>query len=222
MLETTSRRNALISLSAATLAGCVPAGRATDDDDATTPADDDDTQATCEPTGPQTAGPFYPGEPETRVDISEGIPGVAMEVDLQILDAACVPLVGAEVDLWGADKDGRYSGYEDFGTEGEDWQRGQQITDGDGRVRFSCVVPGSYPGRAMHLHVKVRADGHGELTTQTYLPDDIGAAVLDQPEYGGAAQTTNEEDDFFAGDTLMDITGDPESGYSAVVVLIVP
>jgi protocatechuate 3,4-dioxygenase beta subunit len=213
-----TRRDALLSLSAATLVGCVPGVR--DDDDSSAAANDDDATAeSCEPTGAQTAGPFYPGEPEERTDISEGIVGVRMDVDIQVVDSACEPLVGAEVDLWGADKDGRYSGYETFETEGEDWQRGQQISDEDGRVRFSCIVPGSYPGRSMHLHVKVRADGHDELTTQTYLPDSIGAAVLDDPSYGGAAQTTNGDDDYYAEDTLMDITGSTNDGYSAVVVL---
>ncbi len=215
-----TRRDALVSLTAATLAGCVPERR--DDDDSSTAANDDDSTAeSCEPTGAQTAGPFYPGEPEDRTDISEGIVGVQMEVDIQVVNSACEPLAGAEVDLWGADKDGRYSGYQDFGTEGEDWQRGQQLSDSDGRVRFTCIVPGSYPGRAMHLHVKVRAEGHDELTTQTYLPDSIGAAVLKQPSYGGADQTTNDEDNFYAGDTLMNITGSTSEGYSAVVVLVV-
>jgi len=220
-MTTSSRRSALLSLSAATLAGCVTTSSPpvrTDDDDT---ANDDDSSQSCTATGPQTAGPFYPGEPVARTDISEGIPGVRMDVDIQVIDIACQPLVGAEVDLWGADKDGRYSGYEDFDTEGEAWQRGQQISDADGRVRFSCIVPGSYPGRAMHLHVKVRADGHDELTTQTYFEDAIGAAVLDQPEYGGADQTTNGADNFYAGDTLMEIQGDATDGYSAVVVLTV-
>ena len=219
-----TRRQALASLTAATLAGCVSTSSNDDDatandDDAT--ANDDDSALTCEATGEQTAGPFYPGEPATRTDISEGITGVSLDVDMQVVDVDCAPVADAEVDLWGADKDGRYSGYADFDTEGESWQRGQQITDADGRVRFTAVFPGSYQGRALHLHVKVRAAGHPELTTQVYFPDAIGADVLDEPEYGGAPQTDNGDDNFYAGDTLMDVTGDNENGYSAVVVLVV-
>ncbi|MCO4770714.1 MAG: protocatechuate dioxygenase [Deltaproteobacteria bacterium] len=216
-----TRRQALASLTAATLAGCVTTSTARTDDDDATGANDDDSSESCEPTGPQTAGPYYPGEPTTRVDISEGITGVTLELDLQVVDSSCAVLAGAEVDLWCADKDGRYSGYEDFETEGESWQRGQQVTDAQGRVRFTCVFPGSYPGRAMHLHAKVRAEGHPELTTQTYFPDALAAAVLGTADYEGAEQTTNGDDNFYAGDTLMDVTGDVATGFSAVVVLTV-
>ena len=73
----------------------------------------------------------------------------------------------------------------------------------------------------LHLHLKVRAAGHPELTTQVYFPDAIGATVLDEPEYGGAPQTDNEDDNFYTGDTLMDVTGDNENGYSAVAVVVV-
>ena len=220
-MPVTTRRAALAQLSAVTLAGCVGGGGSDDDDSSASVGDDDDSAASCEPSSPQTEGPYYPGEPATRSDISEGLEGVTLDVDLQVVDSSCVPLPGAEVDLWCADKDGRYSSTEDFGTEGEDWQRGQQVTDADGRVRFTCVFPGSYPGRAMHLHVKVRAPGHPELTTQTYFPDAVGDAVLTDPRYLGAEQTPNAADTIFQPDTLMDVTGDNASGWSAVAVLTV-
>jgi protocatechuate 3,4-dioxygenase beta subunit len=48
--------------------------------------------------------------------------------------------------------------------------RGYQLTDLSGRYRLSTVVPGEYPGRTRHIHVKVTPPGGSELTTQLYLP----------------------------------------------------
>ena len=44
------------------------------------------------------------------------------------------------------------------------------------RYRLSTIVPGRYLNgpqyRPAHVHVKVRARGFAELTTQLYFPDD--------------------------------------------------
>ncbi|MBT8495811.1 MAG: twin-arginine translocation pathway signal protein, partial [Deltaproteobacteria bacterium] len=133
----------------------------------------------------------------------------------------CTPIAGAEVDFWSADSSGDYSGYSEFGTQGQDWLRGQQLTDQDGIARVQSIVPGSYPGRAVHVHVKVRSPGRPELTTQVYLPDDVVATVLARPDYDGGAQTLNGADSFYADDTLTEVTGDVDSGYVATIVLVV-
>jgi protocatechuate 3,4-dioxygenase beta subunit len=36
------------------------------------------------------------------------------------------------------------------------------------------VVPGLYPGRARHIHVRVQAPNQPILTTQLYFPDEPG------------------------------------------------
>jgi protocatechuate 3,4-dioxygenase beta subunit len=148
--------------------------------------------------------------------------GVPLSLTLTIETAqTCAPLAGAEIDLWSADANGAYSGYDDFGTQGQDWLRGQLITNDSGMVTFDAIVPGSYPGRAVHLHVKVRAPGLPELTTQVYLPNDAVSTVLALPGYQGAAHTTNEADAFFSGDTLLSLSGDINAGYSAAGTLYV-
>lgn len=216
-----TRRQTLALLGAAALVGC-----SEDPPPDTTPrdTDGDGTVDDCAtPTGAQTEGPFYPGEPAVRVDITEGLPGVSLDVDLTVVSReTCEPVVGAEVDLWGADASGAYSGYADFGTEGETWMRGQQATDAEGVARFGSVVPGSYPGRAVHLHVKVRAPGRSELTTQIYLPDAVVEEALADAAYAeGAAITTLARDGFYAGDTLCDVEGTPAEGLRARVTLVV-
>ena len=39
---------------------------------------------------------------------------------------------------------------------------------------FETIVPGKYPGRTRHYHVKVQAPGRSILTTQLYFPGEPG------------------------------------------------
>jgi protocatechuate 3,4-dioxygenase beta subunit len=50
--------------------------------------------------------------------------------------------------------------------------RGHQFSDASGGFRLDTVVPGLYPGRTRHIHVKVQAPGGRVLTTQLYFPDE--------------------------------------------------
>jgi protocatechuate 3,4-dioxygenase beta subunit len=164
----------------------------------------------------QTAGPYYPGEPANRMNIVGNRVGVGLTLVLTVLaSGTCLPIEGAEVDVWTADSNGDYSGYLVFGTEGEDWLRGQQRTAADGSISVVGIVPGAYPGRSVHVHVKVRAAGRGELTTQLYFPDAMVTTVLAEPGYDGAEQTLNAVDGFYTGDTLLNVDGDVASGYAA-------
>ena len=72
---------------------------------------------------------------------------------------------GALLDFWQADAKGQYdnSGFR---------LRGHQFTDADGRYRLRSVVPGVYPGRTRHIHVKVQPAGGRVLTTQLYFPGE--------------------------------------------------
>lgn len=222
-----TRRATLISLSVTSagvaFGGC-SGGTDDDDDSSALPIDDDDSTAVlidCEQTGYQTEGPYYPGEPAELLDITGGRGGVPLQVELLVVDvnADCAPIGGAEVDLWHADASGDYSGYADFNTQGEDWLRGQQTTDSKGLVQFGTIFPGSYPGRSVHLHVKVRATGFDELTSQIYFPDTLVAAILGSAGYDGAGMTGIDDDNFYSPETMMEATGDSSAGVTASIVL---
>jgi protocatechuate 3,4-dioxygenase beta subunit len=116
------------------------------------------------PTPRQTEGPYFsPGSPE-RADLLEpGLPGRPMELSGLVLGRDCRPVPAALVDLWHCDGGGRYD------TEGYRC-RGHQLTDAGGAFRFRTVMPGLYPGRTRHFHVKVQAPNGPLLTTQLYFP----------------------------------------------------
>ena len=82
-----------------------------------------------------------------------------------VLTRSCRPVAGALVDLWHADVGGAYE------TQGFRL-RGHVFTDQGGVYRFRTVVPGLYPGRTRHYHVKIQAPGERVLTTQFYFPDE--------------------------------------------------
>ena len=131
---------------------------------AATPACDDGDEATHE----QTEGPYFkPDSPERSSLAESGVVGSHMVVAGVVLDTDCRPVRRALLDFWQADGAGEYD------LEGLRL-RGHQFTDGRGRFRLATVVPGLYPGRTRHIHVKVQAPGRRVLTTQIYFPGDPG------------------------------------------------
>ena len=122
--------------------------------------------ADCSTSTPQqTEGPYYKaGSPESNILYQEGMPGEKLLVAGYVLDKDCQPVPGAWLDFWQADANGAYdnSGYT---------LRGHQLTDENGRYKLETVVPGLYPGRTEHIHVKVQAPNGRTITSQLFFPD---------------------------------------------------
>ena len=113
----------------------------------------------------QTEGPYFkPGSPARTSLIESGMTGTRLVLSGRLLTLACAPVAGATLDFWQADAGGTYdnSGYR---------LRGHQLTDAAGRYSLETILPGEYPGRTEHIHVKVRPPGKAVLTTQLYFPD---------------------------------------------------
>ena len=179
----------------------------------------------------QTAGPFYFDSKQIRRDIAEGRPGVPLKLALQVVDAdSCAPVPGTAVDVWHADAGGIYSGYTRQGDVGdvdasdEDFMRGIQVSDEQGRVEFTTVYPGWYPGRTAHIHFNILFDERTAVTSQLYFPDSISVAVYEEQPYSerGASRTTNENDALLGSGDLdalqMTVLAEGE-GYGAAHVL---
>jgi protocatechuate 3,4-dioxygenase beta subunit len=165
-------------------------------------------------------GPFFVDERLNRSDLTAGAknPGVTRGVPLRLAfrvsterNGACVPLAGAQVDLWHADATGLYSDEAVLHTSGQRFLRGYQITDRDGVVAFRTVYPGWYPGRTPHVHLKVRTfSASGQVarsfTSQLYFDESVNDTVLASGPYAarGRRDTTNARDDLF--DRRMQVT----------------
>jgi len=185
-----SRRGALARLGglAATAIGAGALGkRALGDDDAEAaiggPAGVASGAVTCILQPELTEGPYYIDGEKVRRNITEGKPGVKLMLRLTVVDAStCTPIKGAAVDIWHADAAGVYSGF-GAGTSSRTFLRGVQRTDANGLAIFQTVYPGWYPGRAVHIHVKVHVGGNVVHTGQLFFSDRTTDAVYRRSPY---------------------------------------
>jgi protocatechuate 3,4-dioxygenase beta subunit len=112
-----------------------------------------------------TEGPYFtPNSPERASLLEAEMPGIVLTLTGYVLNADCQPVANALVDFWQADSQGNYD------NEGYTL-RGHQFTDANGRYQLETVVPGLYPGRTEHIHVKVQAPNGPILTTQLFFPE---------------------------------------------------
>jgi protocatechuate 3,4-dioxygenase beta subunit len=118
------------------------------------------------PTPSQTEGPYYKAGSPERTSLREpGLVGTPLTITGYVFSTACQPIAHAWLDFWQADGNGNYdnAGFK---------LRGHQFTDKQGRYQLETIVPGEYPGRTRHIHVKVQAPGQPVLTTQLYFPGE--------------------------------------------------
>jgi len=119
-----------------------------------------------EPTPSETAGPFFkPRSPRRRSLLEPAIAGTRLVLAGRVFARDCRPVSGALLDFWHADDDGEYDN-QGFRL------RGHQFADAEGRYRLETIVPGVYPGRTRHIHVRVQAPMGRVLTTQLYFPGE--------------------------------------------------
>ena len=175
----------------------------------------------------ETAGP-YPGDGSNGVNVltesgivrsdittsfgdasgvAEGIPTT---VEMTLLDVAAggSPLAGAAVYLWHCNIDGQYSMY-DEDVAAENYLRGVQKSDADGKVTFGSIFPAAYAGRWPHIHfevyesLKAATSGGSRLkTSQIALPkatcDLVYATDGYEQSVQNLAQTSLETDNVFS------------------------
>ncbi|MBW4719069.1 dioxygenase family protein [Saccharothrix obliqua] len=119
-----------------------------------------------DPTPPQTEGPYFkPNSPRRSSLVDANTVGTRLTVTGFVFGLRCQPIANVLLDFWQADNNGVYdnTGFK---------FRGHQFTDAQGKFTLTTIVPGLYPGRTRHIHVKLQAPGQRVLTTQLYFPNE--------------------------------------------------
>lgn len=206
----------------------------------------------CESIPEETAGP-YPGdgsngpdvlsiEGVNRRDIRSSIGGASgtaagteLTIDLTIVDASasCAPLSGAAVYLWHADSVGRYSMYSN-GVTDENYLRGVQVADGNGKLSFVSVFPGCYDGRWPHIHFEVYGSvddvgsGRPLVTSQLAFPRESCEVAYTATGYENSVANLSgvslESDMVFrdgVDQQVATVTGDVATGFTATLTVVV-
>ncbi|HMS15174.1 MAG TPA: hypothetical protein PKD80_18945 [Microthrixaceae bacterium] len=161
------------------------------------------------------------------LDGSNTQPGAAMNLAVSVVDRSGAPLAGRAVYVWHCNKEGEYSEYNtrmgggDFSDRS--FLRGVQVTDANGTVNFTSILPGRYQGRAFHIHFEVFGDetyAKKALTSQMAIDDDLITSIYTDAGYATGLRnvTTNADDNVFGDGVehqLLDVTGTASSGLTA-------
>jgi protocatechuate 3,4-dioxygenase beta subunit len=161
--------------------------------------------------------------------------GVLLTVALTVVDVGngSAPLEGAAIYLWHCDREGRYSLYSE-GVTNENYLRGVQVADAQGKVSFTSIYPAAYDGRWPHIHFEVYPTVEAATTasdklrtSQIALPEDASELVYATAGYEQSVQnlarTSLATDRVFSDGyslQLGKVTGDVTSGLT--VTLNVP
>ena len=154
---------------------------------------------TCAKSAALTEGPYWKAGSPARWNLRRaGVKGKALLMTGKVLGTDCKPIAGAAIDIWQADGEGNYdnAGYR---------LRGHQTSAADGSWKLRTVVPGLYPGRTEHIHVKVTPPGGSTVTTQLFFP--------------GVSQ--NDEDGIYVPSMLVKHFRKTTSGYKASFTFVV-
>jgi protocatechuate 3,4-dioxygenase beta subunit len=158
--------------------------------------------------------------------------GVPLTVTLNLLNSSgsCASLAGYAVYLWHCDRDGLYSLYS-AGVTNQNYLRGVQETDSDGKVTFTTIFPGCYSGRWPHIHFEAyrslanaTAGTTRAATSQLALPqstcDQVFASTGYQASVGNLQQISLAQDNVFSDGSasqLPTVSGDVAGGLVATL-----
>ena len=161
--------------------------------------------------------------------------GVRMVIELALVSAVtCDPLRNRAVYVWHCDRLGRYSLYS-AGVSNQNYLRGVQSTEANGKVRFTSIFPACYAGRWPHIHFEVFQSvgsatnaSNKRSTSQIALPKAACDLVYATPGYEQSAtnlgQVTLASDSVFREGSslqLATVTGTVAMGLTVMLTAAV-
>jgi protocatechuate 3,4-dioxygenase beta subunit len=163
-------------------------------------------------------------------ELSGTAEGVPMTLELTVSDLANggAPFEGVAVYVWHCSREGGYSLYSE-GITDQNYLRGVQVADVDGKVTFTSIFPACYDGRWPHIHFEVYPDrasiadsGSAIATSQVALPQDACEAVYATTGYETSVRNLSRVsltgDNVFGddggADQLGTVSGDVPNGYT--------
>jgi protocatechuate 3,4-dioxygenase beta subunit len=183
-----------------------------------------------------TEGPYFVDEKLNRSDIranstggaaKEGLPLYLNFVVASVGASGTVALKDAQVDIWHCDAAGLYSDVSANNTVGQNFLRGYQLSDANGKASFTTIYPGWYSGRTVHIHFKIRTTGTNgqpyEFTSQLFFDEATNEAVYAQAPYSARGQRdmTNARDNIYngGGNQMLLATTRSGDGYAATFAI---
>lgn len=138
------------------------------------------------PTPSQTVGPFFNiGLPGAHSQLVSPDAEGAIRISGTVYDGAGEPVVDSLVEIWQANRGGRYAHPDDVPLEEGFRGFGRAETDGEGHYEFATIKPGPVPApgngmQAPHVMVTVFARGLLKyLAARIYFPDEADANAAD-------------------------------------------
>ena len=166
-------------------------------------------------------------------DSSGTAEGIPLTFSLTVVDVsgegdAGTPVAGAAVYAWHCDRDGKYSMYD---ITDQNYLRGVQEADADGKVTFTSIFPACYPGRWPHIHFEVypsldeaTSATNRMRTSQLALPQDVCDTVYATEGYEQSVTNlqgvTLDSDNVFSDGYALQmakVSGSVSTGYTATL-----
>ena len=164
-------------------------------------------------------GPFFPVNlPSDRdndllnvTGNNESAAGRQAHVFGQVMDRSGERIQGARVEIWQSDSQGVYHHPDAPGTPDPNFQGyGRVSTDREGSYHFRTLRPVPYGDRTPHIHFRVTAEGHEQLTTQLYV-----AQESDRNSSDGLYNNHSAEEQALITASFNPITGDADGPVAA-------
>ena len=162
--------------------------------------------------------------------------GVPLTIALTIVSSStCAVLAGHAVYLWHCDRLGPLLPVYSGGVTNQNYLRGVQETDANGRVSFTSIYPACYTGRWPHIHFEVFRSlsaatnvANKIATSQIALPkgtsDQVYATAGYEQSVTNQAQVTLASDMVFSDGSSLELatmTGSVAGGFTATLTVAV-